>query len=55
MLGSKEGKGKIKEIVREIDADIQREDYENSMNEMRGNDDSYGYDDLDDIDFDGLF
>jgi len=54
MLGSKEGKNKIKEIVKEIDADMQRDDYEASMNEMNNDDDSYGYDDLDDIDLSGL-
>ena len=54
MLGSKEGKDKIKEMVKEIDADMQRDDYETSMNEMNSDDDSFGYDDLDDIDISGL-
>lgn len=55
MLGSKEGKDKVREIVKEIDADMQRDDYEASMNEMNNDDDSYGYDDLDNIDLSGLF
>ena len=54
MLGSKEGKDKIKEIVKGIDADMQRDDYESSMNEMNSDEDSYGYDDLDGIDLSGL-
>jgi len=55
MLGSKEGKEKIREIVSNIDADMKRDDYENSIKEMNSSDDSYGYNDLDDIDLSGLF
>lgn len=55
MLGSKEGKDKIKEIVKDIETDMERDDYESSMSEMNNDEDSYGYDDLDDIDLSGLF
>ena len=54
MLGSKEGKDKIKEIVKEIESDMKRDDYEASISEMNSDDDSYGYDDLDGIDLTGL-
>jgi len=54
MLGSKEGKDKIKEIVSNIDEDIKRDDYEASIKEMNNDDDSFGFDELDDIDLSNL-
>lgn len=55
MLGTKEGKEKIREIVKQIDEDMERDAYEQSMREMANEDDSMGLDDLDNIDFSGLF
>jgi len=55
MLGSKEGKQKIREIVKNIDADMERDAYEESIREMNSSDDTLGYDDLDNIDLSGLF
>lgn len=55
MMGSKEGKDKIREIVSEINADMERDAYEEAMNEMNGSDDTLGYDDLDNIDLSDLF
>lgn len=54
MLGSKEGKNKIREIVKEIDSDMERDAYEQAIREMNDSDDIIRYDDLDDIDLDGL-
>jgi hypothetical protein len=55
MLGSKEGKQKIREIVKQIDEDMERDAYEESVREMNDSDDSLGLDDLDNIDLNGLF
>lgn len=55
MLGTKEGKKKIREIVKEINGDMERDAYEESIKEMNDSDDTIGYDDLDNIDLSGLF
>jgi hypothetical protein len=55
MLGSKAGKETIRGIVKEINEDMERDEYEASINEMNSSDDTYGYDDLDDINLEGLF
>lgn len=55
MLGTTEGKNCIREIVAEIDADMERDEYEQAMREASSSDDTLGYDDLDDIDLSGLF
>lgn len=54
MLGSNEGKSKIREIVKDIENDLKLEDYENAINDSN-EDNHLSLDDLDDIDFTNLF